>query len=311
MNEIKEIIISDLGKGERLDTYLATLYPDFSRSYIQNMIKSGAILVNSIPVKAGYKLDITDTITWEFKDATPMKAEAEDIDLVVLYEDEDIIVINKDQGMVVHPAAGHATGTLVNALLHHCGDLSGINGVIRPGIVHRIDKDTSGVLVAAKNDAAHLGLTDQWKEHKTTRVYHALVQGIIPEDKGSIDAPIGRHTRERKKMVVNTTLGKAAITHYKVLERFAVANATYIELTLETGRTHQIRVHMAYLGHPVLGDPVYGRKKDPYKLKGQALHAKVLGFKHPTNNKYLEFDSPLPQYFQQLLERFAVEDNKK
>lgn len=314
MNQISKqkytLNIATADKGQRLDVYLAGRYPQFSRSYIQNLIKGGAVLVNGKKVKTGYSLLNGDTVTMEIADAVSMKAEPENIELNIIYEDSDIIVINKPQGMVVHPAAGHMEGTLVNALLHHCGDLSGINGVIRPGIVHRIDKDTSGILVAAKNDAAHLGLTAQWADHNITRVYHALVHGVVAEDKGTIDAPIGRHPRDRKKMTVEPNKGKNAITHYRVLDRFAVANTSYLELTLETGRTHQIRVHMAYLGHPVLGDPVYGRRKDPYDLAGQALHAKVLGFKHPISGEYLEFDSPLPQYFEDLLTRFREEDNR-
>ncbi len=304
------IKVDGSGIDRRLDAFLAELYPEQTRSHLQNLIKNGEITVDGRKVKAGYKLRDGETVNWEQRDIAPMKARPQDIDLDILYEDSDIIVVNKPQGMVVHPAAGHSEGTLVNALLHHCGDLSGINGVIRPGIVHRIDKDTSGVLVAAKNDAAHVGLTAQWKGHNITRVYQALVHGIIPEDSGSIDAPIGRHPRDRKKMAVETTHGKNAVTHYRVLERFATADVTFIQLRLETGRTHQIRVHMAQLGHPVLGDPVYGRRKDPYQLAGQALHAKVLGFLHPVTGEYLEFSSPLPDYFQGLLARFRQEDNR-
>lgn len=305
-----EIVISDQDQDKRLDLFLTEQYPEYSRAFIQNMIKKGAVLVNAFQVKTGYKLGINDIITWKMEDAVPLEAQAESIGLDVLYEDSDIIVVNKPQGMVVHPAAGHRQGTLVNALLYHCQDLSGINGVIRPGIVHRIDKDTSGVLVAAKNDEAHLGLIAQWKGHRITRVYHALIQGIVSEDEGSIDAPIGRHPHNRKKMAVEPIHGKTAVTRYHVLERFATADATYLELTLETGRTHQIRVHMAYLGHPVLGDPVYGRKKERHPLDGQALHAKILGFCHPLSQEYLKFDSPLPAYFQQLLARFRTEDQK-
>ena len=314
MNQISKqqytLNIAGEAQGQRLDAYLAGQYPEFSRSYLQNLIRNGAVLVNGQQVKTGYSLLNGDVVTMEIADAVSMKAEPEDIALDIVYEDSDIIVVNKPQGMVVHPAAGHIEGTLVNALLHHCGDLSGINGVIRPGIVHRIDKDTSGLLVAAKNDAAHLGLTAQWAGHNITRVYHALVHGVVAEDRGTIDAPIGRHPRDRKKMTVEPNKGKDAITHYRVLDRFAVANTSYLELTLETGRTHQIRVHMAHLGHPVLGDPVYGRRKEPYALAGQALHAKVLGFKHPLSGEYLEFDSPLPHYFEQLLTQFRLEDNR-
>ncbi len=297
-------------QGKRLDAYLTAVYPQFTRSYLQNLIKNGKILVNGKLVKTGYSLIPGDIVTMEIAEAVAMHADPEDIALNIVYEDNDIIVVNKPQGMVVHPAAGHSEGTLVNGLLHHCGDLSGINGVIRPGIVHRIDKDTSGILVAAKNDAAHLGLTAQWAGHHITRVYHALVHGVVAEDQGTIDAPIGRHPRDRKKMSVDPQKGKSAVTHYRVLDRFAVANVSYLELRLETGRTHQIRVHMAYLGHPVLGDPVYGRKKEPYALAGQALHAKILGFKHPISGEYLEFDSQLPQYFTDLLARFRQEDHR-
>ena len=310
MTDQLRIPVTEEGVEKRLDAYLSALYPEQSRSYIQNMIRSGVVTVDGRAVKTGYKLSFGETILWKQQDAAPMKAQAEDIELDVMYEDSDIIVINKPQGMVVHPAAGHSDGTMVNALLHHCGDLSGINGVIRPGIVHRIDKDTSGVLVAAKNDEAHIGLTAQWKEHNITRVYHALVHGVIPEDRGSIDAPIGRHPKDRKKMAVETAHGKNAITHYRVLERFATADATYIELKLETGRTHQIRVHMAHLGHPVIGDPVYGRRKEKYQLNGQTLHAKVLGFLHPRTGEYIEFESELPDYFRELLTEFRAEDNR-
>lgn len=310
MGKLVEIVISDQDQGKRLDMFLAERYREYSRTFIQNMIKKGAVLVNGFQVKTGYKLGINDIITWKMEDAVPLEAQAESIALDILYEDSDIIVVNKPQGMVVHPAAGHRQGTLVNALLYHCQDLSGINGVIRPGIVHRIDKDTSGVLVAAKNDGAHLGLIAQWKGHHITRVYHALIQGMVTEDKGSIDAPIGRHPRNRKKMAVEPVHGKTAVTRYQVLERFSTADATYLELTLETGRTHQIRVHMDYLGHPVLGDPVYGRKRERYPLDGQVLHAKILGFCHPLTHEYLEFDSPLPDYFQQLLAQFRTADQK-
>lgn len=301
---MKETTFSVKESGARLDAYLAALLPEYSRSRLQSMIKAGQITVNGDPVKSGFKLSAGDSILLRQGEAVSMAAAAQDIALDILYEDEDIIVINKPQGMVVHPAAGHHEGTLVNALLHHCGDLSGIGGVIRPGIVHRIDKDTSGILVAAKNDAAHLRLSAQWKIHSIKRVYHAILHGLIPEDRGDIDAPIGRHPRDRKKMAVEPKGGKNAFTHYQVLERLPFAQCTYTQLTLETGRTHQIRVHMSHLGHAVVGDPLYGPKKSPYlrRLTGQALHAKVLGFDHPISGEYLEFDSELPDYFQQLLE---------
>ena len=289
--------------GQRLDIYLAAELPAYSRSRLQSMIKDGDVTVNGKAVKSGFKLSAGDRILVRHREAVTMEAAAEDIQLDILYEDKDIIVINKPQGMVVHPAAGHYDGTLVNALLHHCGDLSGIGGVIRPGIVHRIDKDTSGILVAAKNDAAHLGLAAQWKVHSIKRVYHAILHGLIAENSGDIDAPIGRHPRDRKKMAIETKNGKNAVTHYRVIERLPFAQCTYTQLELETGRTHQIRVHMSHLGHPVVGDPLYGPKKSVYlrRLNGQALHAKVLGFNHPLSGEYLEFDSELPAYFQQLL----------
>ena len=289
--------------GQRLDVFLTESLPEYSRSRLQSMIKEGEITVNGRTVKAGFKLSAGDQIMLQHREVVPMEAAAQDIGLDIIYEDKDIIVINKPQGMVVHPAAGHYDGTLVNALLHHCGDLSGVGGVIRPGIVHRIDKDTSGLLVAAKNDAAHIGLSAQWKVHSIKRVYHAILHGMIAENCGDIDAPIGRHPRDRKKMAVEPKNGKPAITHYRVLERLPFAQCTYTQLELETGRTHQIRVHMSHLGYPVVGDPLYGPKKSPYlkRLNGQALHAKVLGFEHPITGKYLEFDSDLPDYFRELL----------
>lgn len=299
----ESVFIAESG-GVRLDVYLAEHLPDYTRSRLQAMIKSGDVLVNGAAAKNGLKLSAGDRISVIQREAVSMAATAQEIDLDILYEDKDIIVINKPQGMVVHPAAGHYDGTLVNALLHHCGDLSGVGGVIRPGIVHRIDKDTSGILVAAKNDAAHEGLSAQWRVHSIKRIYHAILHGMIAENQGDIDAPIGRHPRDRKKMAVEPKNGKNAVTHYQVLERLPFAQCTYTQLMLETGRTHQIRVHMSHLGHPVVGDPVYGPKKSPYLrcLNGQALHAKVLGFDHPISGEYLEFDSDLPAYFQQLLE---------
>jgi 23S rRNA pseudouridine1911/1915/1917 synthase len=305
-----EIKISERGRGERLDIFLSREYPQFSRSYLQNLIKKGDILVNGLQVKTGYILLEQDTITIDSTESAPLTALAEDIPLEIVYEDEDIIVVNKPQGTVVYPAAGHTGGTLVNALLHHCQQLSTINGSIRPGIVHRLDKDTSGILVAAKNDSAHLALTGQWRQHKITRIYRALVHGIILEDKGIIDAPIRRHSRDRKRMAVEPKFGKHAVTNYQVLERFMVAGSTYLELSLETGRTHQIRVHMAYLKYPVLGDPVYGRRKEKYRLAGQALHAQVLGFHHPRTGEYMEFSAALPDYFEQLLEGFRAKDGR-
>lgn len=299
VNSTRDIIITDEAAGQRIDAYLADNLEELSRSRIQSMLKDGDILINDAPVKANYRLLGGEQVKIVLRDSVPLVAAAEDISLDIVYEDKDIIVINKKQGMVVHPAAGHEKGTLVNALLHHCGDLSGINGVIRPGIVHRIDKDTSGLLVAAKNDAAHLGLSEQWKEHDIKRIYHALLEGSIGETSGIIDAPIGRHPKDRKKMAVEPKNGRNAITRYLVLERFP--EYSYVELQLETGRTHQIRVHMSHLGHPVVGDMVYGRRKQKLAVPGQVLHAKVLGFKHPITGEYLEFNSDLPPYFLDLL----------
>ena len=305
---MKETLFNVEDGGGRLDVYLAAQLPEYTRSRLQAMIRDGDVLVNGASVKSGFKLSADDKICVKQREAVSMAATAQDIALDILYEDKDIIVINKPQGMVVHPAAGHYEGTLVNALLHHCGDLSGVGGVIRPGIVHRIDKDTSGILVAAKNDAAHEGLSAQWRVHSIKRIYHAILHGMIAENQGVIDAPIGRHPRDRKKMAVEPKNGKNAVTHYQVLERLPFAQCTYTQLELETGRTHQIRVHMSHLGHPVVGDPVYGPKKSPYLrlLNGQALHAKILGFNHPISGEYLEFNSELPAYFQQLLEELRM-----
>lgn len=287
--------------GDRIDLFLAGRMPEFSRSRIQKLIKEGDVLVNGAAVKANYPVQTGDEMNVRVPESKELSLAAEDIPFQILYEDQDLIVVNKPQGMVVHPAAGNWQGTLVNALLHHCGDLSGINGVIRPGIVHRIDKDTSGVLVAAKNDFAHLSLAAQIKEHSINRFYTALVHGSIPEPAGVIEAPIGRHPVQRKKMAVVTKNSKPAVTHYRVLERFP--GYTLIEAKLETGRTHQIRVHMSYLGHPVAGDPLYGPRKDPLGLAGQALHARLLGFVHPRTGQYMEFEAPLPAYFQELLNK--------
>lgn len=290
---------------ERIDKFLSAQLPDQSRSYLQKIIKDGSVLVNGKAVKASYRMDDQDEVTIDLPELKEPEIEAEDIPLDILYEDDDLLMVNKPKGMVVHPSAGHATGTLVNAVMYHCKeDLSGINGVMRPGIVHRIDKDTTGVLVICKNDKAHNFVAEQLKEHSITRKYRAIVNGVIKEEEGTVDAPIGRHPTERKKMAINEKNGKRAVTHYRVLERFA--NHTYIECQLETGRTHQIRVHMASLHHPLLGDTVYGSQKNPYHLEGQTLHAMVLGLIHPTNGKYLEVTAPLPDYFQKLLKRFSA-----
>ncbi|MCR1839047.1 RluA family pseudouridine synthase [Murimonas intestini] len=287
---------------ERIDVFLAGEMEGFSRSYIQKLLKQGNVLVNQKPAKANYRLDEGDQIHVEVPEAVAPEIVPEDIAIDILYEDEDLLVVNKPKGMVVHPAAGHYSGTLVNALLYHCKDgLSGINGVMRPGIVHRIDMDTTGSLLVCKNDFAHQAIAAQLKEHSITRRYRAIVHGVIEADAGSVCAPIGRHPTDRKKMAVNEKNGKEAVTHYRVIQRFE--KYTYIECSLETGRTHQIRVHMSHIHHPLLGDTVYGQSKCPFKLQGQTLHAMVLGFVHPRTGGYMEFTAPLPEYFEQLLKK--------
>lgn len=291
----------------RIDRYLAETCEELSRSYIQKLLKNGDVLVGGKAVKASYKVAPGDTIELEIPDAVEPEIEAEDMDLDILYEDEDVILINKPKGMVVHPAAGHYSGTLVNGLMAHCrNQLSGINGVMRPGIVHRIDMDTTGVLIICKNDFSHNAIAAQLKEHSITRKYRAIVHGIVKEDDGTVDAPIGRHPVDRKKMSINEKNGKHAVTHYHVLKRFS--KYTYIECQLETGRTHQIRVHMASIHHPLLGDTVYGPEKCPFSLQGQTLHAGVLGFIHPRTGEYMEFTAPLPDYFKQLLEKLEQKE---
>ena len=287
---------------ERLDKFLSAMLPDQSRSYLQKIIKDGNVLVNGEPKKSSYRLEDGDEVTADLPELKSPDIEPENIPLDILYEDADVIVVNKPQGMVVHPAPGHTSGTLVNALMFHCGDeLSGINGEKRPGIVHRIDKDTSGVLMVAKNDMAHQSLAAQLAEHSITRKYNAVVYNGFTEDEGTVDEPIGRNPQDRKKMAVTQKHSRHAVTHYRVIER--MEKFTLIEAQLETGRTHQIRVHMTYIGHPLLGDMVYGPKKQPIHLEGQALHARVLGFIHPRTGEYLEFEAPLPPYFEALLER--------
>ena len=289
--------------GVRIDKALAELQPDMSRSYIQKIIKEGNVSVNTKAVKANYKLEVGDTVVFPIPEPVALDILPEALDLDILYEDDDIIVINKGKGMVVHPAAGHYSGTIVNGLLHHCkGQLSGINGVMRPGIVHRIDMNTTGAIVACKNDKAHRLIAEQLKEHSITRKYNAIVLNCFNQEQGTVDAPIGRHPVERKKMAINYQNGKHAVTHYRVLENLQGKYA-YIECQLETGRTHQIRVHMASIKHPLLGDDVYGPAKSPFHLQGQVLHARVLGFIHPTTGKYMEFEAPLPEYFAGLLEK--------
>ncbi len=302
----QSFVVAEEDQDTRIDKYLTDCCGNLSRSYLQKLLKSGDVLVNEKPVKSSYKISEGDVITCHVPEAVEPEILAEPISLDILYEDEDVILVNKPKGMVVHPAAGHTSGTLVNGLMNHCrGQLSGINGVMRPGIVHRIDMDTTGVLIVCKNDMAHREIAAQLKEHSITRRYRAIVHGVIKEEEGTVNAPIGRHPVDRKKMSINERNGKEAITHYKVLERFQ--EFTYIECRLETGRTHQIRVHMASIHHPLLGDQVYGLEKCPFKnLQGQTLHAGVLGFIHPRTGQYMEFSAPLPQYFEELLRKLRI-----
>lgn len=292
--------ITEEMEDERIDKCISMLIDSLSRSYIQKLIKEDAVSVNGKPVKGSYRVKAEDEVSFFLPKAVEPDIIAQPIPLDILYEDQDVIVVNKPKGMVVHPAAGHYCDTLVNALLYHCGaELSGINGVMRPGIVHRIDRDTTGSLIVCKNDRAHNCIAEQLKEHSITRRYRAICHGVIKEEEGTIDRPIGRHPTDRKKMAVSEK-GKRAVTHYRVLQRFA--KYTYMECELETGRTHQIRVHMASIGHPLLGDEVYSNVKSPYKLEGQTLHAQVLGFRHPATGEYIEVSAPLPDYFKHLLE---------
>ena len=299
---IREFCVEE-GAGSRIDRYLSEQVAEMSRAHLQKLLKDGGVTVNDRPVKSSYKVAEGDKIQLDIPEAVEPEIVPEEMDLDILYEDKDVILINKPKGMVVHPAAGHATGTLVNGLMAHCrGDLSGINGVMRPGIVHRIDMDTTGVLIVCKNDQAHNAIAEQLKVHSITRKYYAIVHGVVKEDEGTVHAPIGRHPTDRKKMSINEKNGKDAVTHYRVLRRFR--RFTYIECQLETGRTHQIRVHMASIGHPLLGDHVYGPAKCPFSgLQGQTLHAGVLGIIHPTTGEYMEFQAPLPEYFETLLKK--------
>ena len=286
----------------RIDRFISERMADTSRSYIQKLIKDELVTVDSKVVKSNYKVKEGEWVEIVLPEPVSLDIEAENIPLDILYEDSDVLLVNKPKDMVVHPSAGHVTGTLVNALLYHCKDsLSSINGVMRPGIVHRIDKDTTGILIICKNDKAHNCIAEQLKVHSITRRYHALFWNNVTDDTGTVDAPIGRHPVDRKKMAINHKNGKHAVTHYKVLERFG--QYTYIQCELETGRTHQIRVHMASIGHPLVGDPVYGPAKQPFKTVGQMLHAKVFGFIHPSTNEYMEFETDLPEYFQLILEK--------
>ena len=302
---LEEYTVEESQSGMRLDKFLTEIYPDQTRSFLQKLVKSGEIKVNGKPViKAGFVVEGGDQVSASIPTPQAVEIEAENIPLDILYEDADVLIVNKPKGMVVHPSAGHYSGTLVNAIMYHCADsLSGINGEIRPGIVHRIDMDTTGALIICKNDAAHVDIAEQIKEHTVTRRYRGIVCGVVKEDEGTIEGAIGRHPTQRKKMAINEKNGKPAITHYKVLQRFA--KYTYMEFRLETGRTHQIRVHMASIGHPLLGDELYGNPKNLAMkgLQGQTLHAMVIGFVHPTTHEYMDFEAPLPEYFQNLLKK--------
>ncbi len=302
MSEIQELSIAAEEAGERLDRILADNFPEFTRSYLQKLIADGAVSVNGKPAKASARPVCGDEVAVSFPEPEALEIRPEAIPLDILYEDDDLIIVNKPKGMVVHPAPGHYDGTLVNALLYHCRDsLSGINGVLRPGIVHRIDRNTTGSLVVCKNDAAHRAIAEQLQAHSITRTYRAIVHGRLAQD-GTIRTTIGRHPQNRKEMAVNVPNGRDAVTHYHILEQFD--KFTYVECRLETGRTHQIRVHMKSIGHPVLGDDVYGPSKCPFPgLEGQTLHAMTIGFIHPSTGAYLEVSAPLPDYFEELLNK--------
>ncbi len=295
-----QLIIEEEQSGERIDKCISDVFEDLSRSYVQKLIKDDYVLLNGKTCKANARLSVDDIVVFSTPDAILPDIEPENIPLDILYEDNDVLVVNKPKGMVVHPAPGHYSGTMVNALLYYCKDkLSGINGVMRPGIVHRIDMDTTGSVLVCKNDISHASIAEQLKTHSIMRKYVAIVHGVINEDSGRIDAPIGRHPSDRKKMAVNYKNGKDAVTNYKVIKRFS--NYTLIECRLETGRTHQIRVHMESIHHPLAGDEIYCRLKPPVKLQGQTLHAKTLGFIQPTTKEYIEIDAPLPEYFEKLI----------
>ncbi len=305
-----EYIISKEDEKIRLDIYLLKVLDNVTRSYIKNLIEQGNIKVNGKLKKSGYLLRQNDVISIQMPELKEVEINPEKIDLNIIYEDEDVIIVNKEKGMVVHPANGNYSGTMVNSLMYsHKDKLSSINGIIRPGIVHRIDKDTSGILVVAKNDNAHKVLSGQFKEHSINRKYIALAKGIIKEDKLDIDLPIGRSSKDRKKMAVTYKNSRRAVTHILVLKRFYNSNITLVEVTLETGRTHQIRVHMSYMGHPLVGDEVYGKKDIKYKTNGQMLHASLLGFIHPTSHKYVEFKTDVDEEFKQVLK--VLENREK
>ena len=293
--------VTEQYEQERIDKCICAQYDDLSRSHVQRLVKEGAVLYNGNPCKVNQKVSANDEIMIDLPDSKEIEVEPENIPLNILYEDSDVIVVDKPKGMVVHPANGHYSGTLVNALLYHCKDLSGINGVLRPGIVHRIDKNTTGSVIACKNDLAHNEIAKQLKEHSINRHYLALVHGVIEEESGVIDAPIGRSEKDRKKMAINYRNGKEAVTTFTVVKRYQ--GYTLVDCKLQTGRTHQIRVHMASIHHPVVGDDVYCSLKPPCKLEGQALHAYLLGFMHPRTKEYIEVRSELPGYFTDLLNR--------
>ena len=298
-------LIDEQFEGERLDKGLSLLTDDsFSRSFLQKLIKDGKVLVNDVTQKASYILKEDDEVYFEAPECEIAQILPQDIELDILYEDRDVIVVNKPKNMVVHPAPGHMKDTLVNALMYHCaGSLSGINGVLRPGIVHRIDKDTTGSVIACKNDAAHNSIAMQLKEHTINRKYRAIVHGNLKDDEGTVSTLIGRDPKDRKKMSARVSEGKTAVTHYRVIERFG--DYTYVECRLETGRTHQIRVHMAYIGHPLVGDMIYGNRKNRFGIDTQCLHAYILGFDQPTTGEYIETCAPLPDYFKYLLEKLG------
>lgn len=296
------ITVDENGNSVRLDKFISDKLPEYTRSFIQKLIKDGHVTVDTAIQKSNYKLKYGQNIQIFVPPAEEVEILAEDIPLDILYEDADVLIVNKPKNMVVHPSAGHYSGTLVNAIMYHCKDsLSGINGEIRPGIVHRIDKDTTGSLIICKNDESHLSVAEQIKEHSVTRIYRGIVSGHVKEKEGTIEGDIGRHPTERKKMAIVSKNGKPAITHYRVIEQYK--NAAYMEFRLETGRTHQIRVHMASLHHPLVGDTTYGPGANPFHLEGQCLHAMVLGFVHPTTGEYMEWEAPLPDYFQELLRK--------
>lgn len=297
MSEVVQVTVAAEQKNERIDKFVAGINNEWSRTQVQQWIKDNVVTVNGKAVKGNYKVKEEDEITVTIPEPEELDIQPEDLNLEIYYEDADVLVVNKPRGMVVHPAPGHTSGTLVNGLMHHCTDLSGINGVMRPGIVHRIDKDTSGLLMVAKNDMAHESLVNQLVAKTVTRRYKAIVHGVIPHDKGTIDAPIARDKKERQSMTVDEN-GKNAVTHFQVLERFK--DFTLVECRLETGRTHQIRVHMKYIGYPLAGDPKYGPKK-MLDMNGQALHAGILGFDHPRTGEYIQFEAPIPEVFEDAL----------